>query len=370
MTNDSAAIFLHVVRYDRRGAGRSTSPREGRGCGVSLLLAVIFLLGNAFFVGAQFALITARADQVEPLAESGARGARAALAQMRGLSRMLAGSQLGIAACSLGLGAVAEPAFAHVLQSAFDAVHVPEGLLHSVSFVIALAFVSYCHMVLGEMVPKNLALAGPVRAALWLGRPMAMWVRATRPILVVTNGLANAVLRVLRVEPKDELGGSYTAADFADLFTASAAEGLLDHEEQRRLHRALRLEHTSAGDLLVPMTQLVTIGPGTTPRQLEQLVARTGHSRFPVSSGDELPGYLHAKDILDLDESAFDEPIPARLWRAMVSLHPADSVSVVFTGLQRAGAHLGRVVESGRAIGVVALEDVLEPLVGGDEPGV
>ena len=182
-----------------------------------LLLAVLFLVGNAFFVGAQFALITARRDQIEPLAAGGGRAARVTLLQLRALPRMLAGSQLGIAACSLGLGAVAEPAFARLLEEALDPVGVPGSLSHPIAFVIALAFVSFCHMVLGEMVPKNLALAGPVRAALWLGPPMSVWVRMTRPILVVVNGLANTIVRLFGVQPKDELGGAYTSEELSDL---------------------------------------------------------------------------------------------------------------------------------------------------------
>ncbi|MEO6886691.1 MAG: CNNM domain-containing protein, partial [Jatrophihabitantaceae bacterium] len=128
---------------------------------MSLFAAMLFLLGNSFFVAAQFALITARRDQLEPLAavkgRSG-RAARAALAQLRSLPRMLAGSQLGIAACSLGLGAVAEPSLSRVLKSLFTTMHLPQALLHPVAFVFALILVSYAHMVLGEMVPKNIAL--------------------------------------------------------------------------------------------------------------------------------------------------------------------------------------------------------------------
>jgi CBS domain containing-hemolysin-like protein len=189
---------------------------------MSLLLALAFLLGNAFFVGAQFALITARRDQIEPLAKSGNRAARTTLAQIRDLSRMLAGSQLGIAACSLGLGAVAEPAIAHLLENGLDAVRLPADLLHPIAFLLALALVSFCHMVLGEMVPKNLALAGPVDAALILGPPMAAWVWVTRPILLVINGLANALLKLIKVEPADELGGGYTADELTDVIAESA----------------------------------------------------------------------------------------------------------------------------------------------------
>jgi CBS domain containing-hemolysin-like protein len=336
---------------------------------VSVLLAVLLLAGNAFFVGAQFALITTRRDQLEPLAKAGSRAARVTLGQMRQLSRMLAGSQLGIAICSLGLGAVAEPAFAHLLERGFDLFGLSPRLLHPAAFVIALGVVSYAHMVLGEMVPKNLALAGPVRAALLLGPPMAVWIRTTRPLLVVINAAANAILRLFRVQPKDELTSAYTPEELVDLIAESAAEGLIDTLEQQQLTGALSLHRRTARNLTIPLRDLVTVEPDTTVRELEAIVARTGYSRFPVrvSRADGRPdliGYVHAKDILELDPGQYDAPIPARLHRTMVTLDARLPLTTTFTALQRTGHHMGRVAEDGRTLGAIALEDVFEELVG------
>jgi CBS domain containing-hemolysin-like protein len=329
-----------------------------------LLLALVLLAGNAFFVGAQFALITARRDQIEPLAKAGSRSARTTFGQIQRLSRMLAGSQLGIAICSLGLGAVAEPAFADLLEGGFDALGLPEGLLHPVAFVLALAFVSYLHMVLGEMVPKNLALAGPVRAALLLGPPIALWVRATRPILVAINGLANAVLRLFRIEPKDELAAAYTAEELGDLISESAAEGLLDDEEQQRLTRALALDRATARDLVLPLADLVTVPETVTALELERLVAQTGYSRFPVRAGDHLVGYVHVKDLLEIEPAQYDQPIPKRLQRPMVVVDAGLPLTGVFASLQRTGNHMGTVMDGPVTLGAITLEDVLEELVG------
>jgi CBS domain containing-hemolysin-like protein len=332
---------------------------------MNVVLAVVFLLGNAFFVGAQFALITTRRDQLEPLAGAGGRSARVTLAQLRALPRMLAGSQLGIAVCSLGLGAVAEPAFAHILESALDPIGVPDAVVHPVAFVIALAFVSFCHMVLGEMVPKNLALAGPVRAALWLGPIMAVWVRLTRPVLVVVNGAANAVVRLFGVEPKDELGGAYTPEELSDIFTESATEGLLDREEQHRLQAALRIEKTTAADLLRPIAETTSIGPDATARVVEQLVSESGFSRFPVRDGARFVGYVHAKDVLSIPDQQFDLPLPADLRRTMVTVAPDAPVAGVLTAMRRSGTHLARVEEGERTLGMVTLEAVLRAVVVG-----
>lgn len=172
---------------------------------------------------------------------------------------MLAGSQLGIAMCSLGLGAVAEPAFEQLLAGGFALVRLPDALVHPVSFVIALAIVSYCHMALGEMVPKNLALAGPVRAALLLGPPMAAWTRGTRPVLVAINAAANALLRSFGVQPRNELVASYTPDELSEMIAESAAAvGLLGAVEQEKLSRALALHQLTAADLVIGFDELVT----------------------------------------------------------------------------------------------------------------
>lgn len=330
---------------------------------LSLLLAVVLLFGNAFFVGAQFALITARQDQVAPFAEEGSRGARATLAQMRTLPTMLAGSQLGIAVCSLGLGAVAEPAISHLLEGGFHLAHLPRAFLHPISFAVALAGVSYLHMVIGEMVPKNLALAGPVRAALLLGPPMAGWVRVTRPILTSLSTVANGVLRIFGIQPRDELSSTYTSTELADMIAESTAEGLIEPADQQRLARALTLERRSARDVMIPLRALVTVPESVTPADLEALVADTGYSRFPITrDGNDLVGFLHAKDILELAQR--DQPVPNRLYRPMVRIDANLLLSQTLTTLRRGGGHLGRVVDGSRTIGAIALEDVIEEFVG------
>src|SRR6478735_9297006 len=140
--------------------------------GTAVVVAILLLLGNAFFVAAEFALVSARRTQLEPRADAGSRMARTTLKAMENISLVIGVNQLGITVCSLVLGAVGEPAVAHLVQPLLHVVHVPEGLLHPIAFVIALMVVVYLHVVLGEMIPKNIALAGPDRAALVLGPPI------------------------------------------------------------------------------------------------------------------------------------------------------------------------------------------------------
>ena len=332
---------------------------------MSLLLAAVFLLGNAFFVGAQFALVTTRSDQLEPLAGRGTRGARSALAQSRSLPRMLAGSQLGIAACSLGLGAVAEPAFAHGLEALADDVHLSSGVVTGVALVLALVFVSFCHMVLGERVPKNLALAGPVRAALLLAPPMGVWLRATRPLLVVINAVADAVVRAVGLQPKSELGATYTAEDLAALFDESHAEGLLDVEERDRLLAAARLDRMTVADLTIPLDRTVTITGRTTVSEVERLAATTHFLRFPLRDGDSLGGYVNAKDLLDVPDDAVGEPIGADFVRPLPVVQCAQPVGELLRRAPHGELALCEVRDGERLLGVMTLDDALRAVAGG-----
>jgi CBS domain containing-hemolysin-like protein len=330
--------------------------------GGALLLALGLLLLNAFFVGAEFAVISARRSQIEPLAAEGNRAARTTLWALEHLSLMLACAQLGITVASLGLGAVAEPAVAHLLEVPFAAARVPEEFLHPAAFVIALAIVVYLHVVVGEMVPKNLAIAGPERAALVLAPALVAVARVVRPLVVVLDAATRVLLRLVRVEPKEELASAFTAEEVHSIVTESRREGLLDEEEH-----GLELSARPAVEVMVPAERLVTAPSGASPQEVERIVARTGFSRLPVQAGTdgEIVGYLHVKDLLYADDGAYADPVPPRRVRALVTVPVQEDVEEALVAMQRAGSHLARVVEpEGRTVGVLFLEDVLEELVG------
>jgi CBS domain containing-hemolysin-like protein len=330
----------------------------------ALVVAVALLLANAFFVGAEFAVMAARRSQIEPLAQEGSRRARTTLYAMEHVSAMLAGAQLGVTVCSLGLGAVAEPALAHLLERPFAALGLAEGLVHPVAFTLALAVVVYLHVVVGEMVPKNLAIAGPDRVALLLAPPLVWLTRVLWPVIVVLNGLANACLRLMGVQPKAEVTSTFTAEEVSSIVAQSRREGLLD-DEYGLVSGALEFSERTAGDVEVRLADVVTLPEASTPAELERLVARTGFSRFPVVSADgDMVGYLHLKDILYADDERYDEPIAPKRVRSLVTVGAGDEVEDVLAAMQRSGAHLARVVDADRVTGVVFLEDVLEELVG------
>jgi CBS domain containing-hemolysin-like protein len=243
-------------------------------------------------------------------------------------------------------------------------------LLHTLSFVISLAIVVTLHVLLGEMVPKNIALAGPERTAMLLVPPYLVYVRAARPFIVFYNKCANVVLHALRVEPKDELDVTVSTAELSEMISQSVSEGLLDPEEHTRLTRALQIRTRVVGDVARPLADIRAIpvaaaGSGPTVGAVERALAQTGYSRFPVTNRDgKFIGYLHIKDVLTLGADpqtvialALVRPLP----RVPRSLPLADALS----RMRRSNSHLALVTDGdGAVVAMVAMEDLVEDLVG------
>jgi CBS domain containing-hemolysin-like protein len=323
---------------------------------IPLLLAV-----NGFFVAAEFALIAARRTQIEPLAST-SRRARTVLAAMDAVPTMLAAAQLGVTLASLALGALAEPTIARGLQSVFHTAHVPAGLTHPVAFMLALLTVVSAHILIGEMVPKNLALAAPDKAALWLVPPLLVFARLTRPLLVVIKALSTLVLRLLRLPVTAEARTVYTPDQLPALIDESREHRLLDAGEHERMIATLSLHARPVSDVMVPMEQVVSVGPDTTPAALQEFAGRYGHSRFPVmTEKGELLGYLHILDALNGHPPG--HPLPVR---AIPRVPPSTTLAEVLALMRRSRAQVAAVIAGtgdGRATGVATLDDVLAGLL-------
>lgn len=330
---------------------------------LGVVLTVLLLAANAFFVAAEFALVAARRTKIEPLAEAGSRRAGRALRSMEHLSLMLAGAQLGITVCSLALGAVSEPAIAHLLEPVFDAVNASDRMGRTISFVIALLLVTALHVVLGEMVPKNVTLAMPDTAAVWLAGPLSAIVKVFRPLIWTLNAATNLLLRLARVEPKDEVSSTVTAGELAGVAAESRREGLLDEQDHDLLSNALSFETLRVADVAVPIADVHTLAPDASAADVEALTARTGVTRFPVRQDDDLVGYVHLKDILRVPHGNRDAPLPSGSARRLPSV-PADLlVTDCAEVLRSSRAHLARVVGAGgRTVGVITLDDILASL--------
>lgn len=333
---------------------------------VAMLVAVLLLGANALFVGAEFSLISARRDRLEPMAEDGAVRARTVIRASEDLSVMLAAAQLGITISSLGLGSLGEPAVAHQLERVFDPLGVPAVVLHPIAFVIALGIITVLHILIGEMVPKNIAIAGPERTALWLVPVLVGWMRLMRPVITALNWAANHVLLAFKVEPKNELETAYTPDELANLVADSTQEGLLDSQEQRRLTQTLSTIEATVADVLVPIEKVTTVPAEPVLGDVENAVTATGFSRFPLrSAAGGLVGYLHVKDVLGLAGEPADTRVPPGRVRPLPQVPATAKLDEALAGLRRSRSHLARTVGAdGRTVGVVALEDLVEEYVG------
>ncbi|NYD66620.1 hemolysin family protein [Agromyces atrinae] len=332
---------------------------------IGLAWLVVLLAANAFFVGAEFAVISARRSQIEPLAEQGKRSAITALWAMEHATLMLAMSQLGITVCSLLILNVSEPAIHHLLEVPLALTGWSEEVIGGVAFVIALLIVSYLHVVLGEMVPKNLSFSLPDRAVLLLAPALVFIARLCKPIIGTLNAIANGVLRLFRVEPKNEATSTYTLEEVATIVDQSTREGVLD-DASGTLLAAFEFTTKKVADVAVPLSQLESLPPEATPADVERAVARHGFSRYVIRAEDGDPaGYVHLKDVIDLDDDEFDDPIPPKRVRQLVSIWNGTDLEDALATMRASGSHLARSFDAeGTASGVLFLEDIIEELVG------
>lgn len=331
----------------------------------NLLITVVLLAGNAFFVGSEFALIASRRTVIEPLAAT-RRRARWALSAMNQIPLMIAGAQLGITICSLGLGAIAEPALAHLLEVPFGWVGLPESARHPVAFVLALAVVVFLHTVLGEMVPKNITLAGPEQSALVLGPPMLAFCLATKPLLAAMRWASRVILSLWKIESADAVKTVFTAEELAGMVAQSRTEGLLGTEQHARIAGALALRHRTAREALRPWSRVTTIADDVSPATLEVLAARIGRSRFPVvqRTSRRVLGFVHVKDILGYEGTARTAPIPSDAIRPLAVVPPDRNLADLLLTMRRERAHIMLVTDGRIPLGVVTLDDVLHAVVG------
>jgi len=311
-----------------------------------LALVVVLLAFSAYFVAAEFSLIAARRTVIEPMAVSSAR-ARTTLKAMENVSRMMPCAQLGITLCGVLLGALGEPAVAALLEPVFHSLGVPESWLHPVSLVIALLLVVSAHVALGEMVPKNIAIAGPERTALILAPSLMTIGKAIGPIIRALNHFSNVVVKLTGREPKDEISSSFTREEVADLVAESRREGLLDDEEHQRITSALDFDTTVVASVMVPDAEVVSVTPGVTPAQIERICAKTGFSRFPILEEDgRFSGYLHIRDVIDIPGEQRDQPVPAQKIRPLPTVVPETDLRTALDRMRRIGAHLAEVADA------------------------
>jgi CBS domain containing-hemolysin-like protein len=336
--------------------------------GASLAIALVLLALNGFFVAAEFALLASRRSRLEQLAADGSRKAKAALSAIRELTLMLAGAQLGITMCSLGLGLVAEPAVAGILDGLVGKIgFLSETASHVIAFTIALSIVVFLHMVVGEMAPKSWAISHPEESAVRLAVPFRAFVKVFRPLIWLMNAMANLVVRAVGVEPQDERAMVHSPSDLLLLLHESAGHGGLAAGEHELLTRSLELSGLTASDAMTVRRDIVAVPADVTADVAAAAAHRTGRSRLVVYDGDldHVRGFVHAKDLLRLADGTWATTEVGTITRRVMVTPEAHRLEDLLLEMQTERQHIALVIdEHGTVVGLVTLEDVIEELIG------
>ena len=332
-----------------------------------VLAGVVLTLGTAVFVAAEFSFVALDRSAVERSIESGQTRSVGVLAALRRLSTQLSACQVGITVTTLVVGYLVEPSVATLLASPLGAVGLPAGAVDPVSLGLALLLATAFSMVVGELVPKNLAITLPLRTAQLVAPAMRVFVLLARPLIAVLNGSANAILRRLGVEPREELSSARTPQELASLVRRSAEAGTLASGTARLLTGSLNFGERTAEDVMTPRLRCVVVNRDDTAADVVRLARTTGHSRFPVVDDglDDVVGVVHVKRAVAVPHDRRSDVPAAALASAALLVPETVRLDPLLVQLRAQGLQLAVVVdEYGGTSGVVTLEDVVEEIVG------
>jgi len=333
----------------------------------ALVLGAVLLVLNGFFVAVEIALLAVRRARIEERADAGDPRAAVALAALKEISVTFSGAQLGITMASLGLGAIAEPALAALVDDLLAAVGLPAAPRGAIAFSIALSIVVFLHMVIGEMAPKNLALARPENVSLRLARPFHWFVVVLRPLIVGLNMAANGLVRMTGTRPIDEHDLVHTPEELAMALRESHRHGMLGSQDLRVMGAALRLAEIDAEAAMTPRTDLVTLPEGAPAQTILDAASQTGFTRFLVvhENLDDVVGLVHVKDALTRDAGDMPGLTVGDLMRPVLAVPENRELPELLAEMRADRSHAVLVVdEYGGTAGLVTLEDVIEELVG------
>lgn len=329
----------------------------------ALFVTFALLIGSGLFVAAEFALVAAKRHRMEQAVADGQRGAKAALAGMHELSLMLAGSQLGITACTLGLGSISEPAVAHQIDPLLRAVGLPTGLSHGVAFLLALTVVVFLHMVVGEMAPKSWAIAHPERSAMLLAPPFRALVRVVRPLIWVLNKMANGMVRLCRVTPREELTSVHDREQLAHLVAESQRLGLISEADSGLITRSLTEPQSPVGAIQVPAGEIAQVPADADVHAILAAASASGHTRLLVRDGQRVVGSVHVRDAI-VARAQGRAATARELSRPVPELTADDTVAQAVEQLRQRRASLAVVRGAdGQITGLISLDDLLGRLM-------
>ncbi|WP_280537525.1 hemolysin family protein [Halopenitus sp. POP-27] len=335
-----------------------------------ILLALVLVALNGFFVAAEFAYVRVRATSVESMVEQGKTGATLLQDAMDSLDDYLAVTQLGITIASLGLGWIGEPAMAALIEPVLGGF-LPAELVHLVAFAIGFSVITFLHVVFGELAPKTIAIAQAERIALLVAAPMQFFYYAFLPGIIVFNGTANAFTRLLGVPPASETDETLTERELRMALSHAGEEGHVGAEEVEMIDRVFDLDDVTVREVMVPRPDVRTVTDDLTIPALRSVVVDAGHTRYPVVDADDpdqVVGLVDAKDVLRATETtgASDaEPTAGDISREIHAVPETTDVATLLSDLQGRNAQMAAVIDEwGVLAGIVTIEDIVEVVVG------
>lgn len=329
------------------------------------MLALI--LAHGFFVAGEFGIVAVDRARIEHMAEEGHRGAGSVLAALRTLSFQLSGAQLGITVTSLLVGFLIEPVVAPLIEPVIELTGVPQRSTLAVSVAAALILATTFEMVLAELLPKNLAIARPLRTALLTAAPLRFANGLGKPFIVFLNAAANGTVRLLGIEPQEELGGLHSLEELQILIRSSREGGGLREEEFSLLARSIAFREKVAADALTPRVNIVALPTQSTIAEMQRIALETGHSRFPVYTEglDDIIGTAHIRDVYGVEYDKRHEVPVTQIMRAPLIVPESKPLPAILAEMRREREQMVIVVdEFGGTAGIITLEDLLEEIVG------
>ncbi len=342
--------------------------------GIGLLAVMALVFANGFFVAAEFALVTVRKTRIDQLIAEGHRGARTVRRALSDPDSYIAATQLGITMASLGLGWIGEPALASLMAPGFHLLgdRIATVTAHTISVVISFSIITALHIVLGELAPKTVALQQAERVSLLVARPTELFMKVFWPFISLLNGLGNMVVRSFGLKPPSGHALVHSEEELKMLVTASQEAGVLEEEEEQMLHRVFAFSDLTAGQIMVPRTEMAAIPVGTPIPEIADIAARGGHARLPVyrKDIDDIIGILHVTDLFRL--VAVNQP-PADLTsvvREAFAVPEMMTADALLAEMRERGSGIAMVIdEFGGTAGMVTFAGLMERIVGGVSPG-
>jgi len=329
-----------------------------------LLLVLLLVLLNGFFVAAEFAMVKVRGTRIDSLAQEGNRRAYFALNLTNNLDAYLSATQLGITLASLGLGWIGEDTVAHILQPILEDFGFSSLAVHSIAIVIAFLFITILHIVLGELAPKSLAIQKAEAVTLWTAIPMIFFHKIMYPFIWLLNGTANGLLRLFGIQPASEHESAHTEEEIRILMKESHKSGLIDNTELAFVDNIFDFTETNAREIMIPRTEMVCLYTGLSFEENKEIAIKEMHTRYPVCDPDKdnIIGFVHIKDLLKSEKNLSDI---RKITRPITSVPDSMSISTLLKLMQKKRTQMALLIdEYGGTSGLVTVEDIIEEIVG------